>query len=132
MGIGFKSRGGSVRQWAARVLVVLFALRALVPAGFMPDFAAARDGGVRLVICTAQGLATITIPGDGEGHAPNRNGPQDNCPFGMMPVASNAPAPLVVTVAIALGAVETSFPDAAHPVPRRIGPALGSRGPPTA
>ncbi len=44
----------------ALCLMLVVALRALVPMGYMP---VAQDGGLRMVICTANGAVAVTTPG---------------------------------------------------------------------
>ena len=61
-----RSASGKIRWRAVIVPVVLAAwlLRAFVPLGFMP--AKAEDGWTTLVICTGDGLQSITLDADGE------------------------------------------------------------------
>lgn len=56
-------------------------LRAAVPLGFMPVFAG--PGTVRVEICTAQGLAYLNLPAQGEDgkHAPSADAP---CAFALL------------------------------------------------
>lgn len=41
-------------------------LRAMIPVGFMPDPAAAREGVFKLVICNGSGFSTITLDANGD------------------------------------------------------------------
>ena len=41
-------------------------LQAMIPVGFMPDPAAARDGVFKLVICNGSGFSTITLDANGD------------------------------------------------------------------
>lgn len=62
-----KANGRRVPQLlAVHLLVVMVALRALIPAGFMPDFAAAQGGTFQLVLCTQAGLKIVTVDAKGE------------------------------------------------------------------
>jgi hypothetical protein len=49
------------RRFAAVLVLVAFAVRALVPVGFMPDPRAAIAGSLEFVICTPSGLKTVTL-----------------------------------------------------------------------
>lgn len=72
------------------VLVLAFALQALIPAGFMPGSAMA---GTPVVICSGMGQKTVLLDGDGQpvgqqddsdaGHAP--------CPWSVLPVSLTPP-----------------------------------------
>jgi hypothetical protein len=121
--------GRPLRLWVARLLVVCFALRALIPAGFMPDFAAAADGKFRVVICSAQGIKTVTLSLDGKvDHTPGKG--HEVCPFASVPAAAELSTPLTVNAVIALTDVPAVWPHSEIMHLRRIGPILGSRGPP--
>lgn len=117
------------RLWAARFFVVCFALRALIPTGFMPDFSAVKDGKISVVICTAQGNKTITVTLDGKpGHSQSKA--HDICPFAAAPAAGSVPE-LIQVRATASEANVRLFPSQADLViVRQAGPVLGSRGPP--
>jgi hypothetical protein len=52
------------RRWLASLLVLTFALRALIPAGFMP----AGDGSLTLRICP-EGFLAALLPGHGDGNS---------------------------------------------------------------
>jgi hypothetical protein len=75
-------------------------LRALLPAGWMPDPAGAA-GGAALVICTVQGPLTVHTDGSGKSTPHNDQGQRQNdfCPFaaaahfGFVPVAAATPLP---------------------------------------
>lgn len=125
-----------VRAWLGHALLFAFVVRALVPVGFMPDLAAARDGTFKIVICTSNGLAVLGVDENGNPTdvSPN-NGPitkhtGDPCVFsGMTPFALGADvAALTVPLAYAAPAVSPRSGFALPPV--RAGPALGSRAPP--
>lgn len=67
-----------------KLILALFFLRALVPAGFMPDLAAAQDGVITITICTPQGISTILLDENGAPVDPDRTPePQtgDHCWF---------------------------------------------------
>lgn len=123
-------------RWLAHLLLVLFALRAIAPAGYMPDPAALQDGRFEIVVCTPAGLKTIMA-------APDRAGPTDDerssddlsateCPFQrVMAKALVVPgqdgAPVRWTQPAIPGEMwgRTVMPRSAPP-----GPPLGPRAPP--
>lgn len=63
---GFLPSARLLQAKRAYVLLVLalFVSRALIPAGWMPDFAV--GSGSPIVICTASGLATLYVDEDGK------------------------------------------------------------------
>ncbi|MEQ1616147.1 MAG: hypothetical protein ABL904_25630 [Hyphomicrobiaceae bacterium] len=72
-------------------------LRGLIPAGFMPDLAAAGGGSLQLVICIGGGLKVVTVPAtlaDVEHETPTST--SDYCAFGgltvpvLLPVGQSA------------------------------------------
>jgi hypothetical protein len=112
----------AMRRSFAHLLLALFALRALVPAGYMPDLGALGDGALEIVLCTAHG---------GDKPAAPHKSPRDDCPFGMALaksfVAPSAPAlPVGAQPAEAIIAAPVL---AVFPLPQ-VGPPLGSRAPP--
>lgn len=95
-----------LRQPITLILLMVLALRSLLPAGFMVQAAHAEAGaghGLEIVICTSNGLKTIlhddTAPPVKPQHVDN-----GLCPFGAtgsVALASTAPQPLVGVVAYA-------------------------------
>ena len=115
------------------LLLFLVLLRALVPPGYMPDLAAAQDGVITLVICSPDGLRTISLDEDGKpvepGEAPEEHQRQ-HCPFASvgsidLPPLAKEPMPIVFTMRAALWSPQEGL-GAERPV---VGP-LGSRAPP--
>jgi hypothetical protein len=121
-----------LQHWLWLVLVACFALRSMVAPGYMPSIAAGSNKPLKLVICTAQGLKTISVsdgdsPPDGHGGG----GTGGDCAFAGLgqpahvacpseqPGRHYAPSPPEAVAFVAPYA----------PL-RRIGPQLGSRGPP--
>ena len=84
----------------------MMALRALIPAGFMPDLAAAHGGSFQLVMCTPDGLKAVTVDANGEpgGPAPTPTPSHELCAFAA-PVMGLEACPLALVVAWR-GAVE--------------------------
>ncbi len=128
---GRKIDGRTWRANIVRVVLAAFLLRALIPAGFMPDFGAASRGVFQVVICSANGLEHLTLDVNGKPvHEQKSSHQHQPCAFsGLAAVAlpdlaaAQAPAPdhrvigLIACCAIGLP-------------PARAGPPLGSRGPP--
>lgn len=121
----------TLRRWVAWTLLVCMMLRALVPAGYMPDFAAAAQGTFKVVICTSEGIRTVTVALSSEPqHKQDSGKSHDLCPFGAAPATGTLPAPAVAAVPAILASLEAPIP--AHDVILvwKSGPALGSRAPP--
>ena len=113
----------------ARLTIVLFALRALLPAGFMPDLGALGAGHLDLVLCTAQPSAPAAP--DSEVPVAPQKPPGADCPFGMALVKSFV-APIVPALPQRLARADLVMPaqTGAELVPPSQGPPLGSRAPP--
>jgi len=128
---------------AARATALLWlalmalALRALVPAGYMPDVGALHDGRLEVTFCSAAGappalalqLAAKSRSGKNAGHDNAGSGAQ--CPFGLL--AHLTPAPAAAPAVLAPAAARHAPPrPAARALPTQgaQGPPLGSRAPP--
>lgn len=116
------------------VMVAALALRALVPAGFMPDAGALRDGRIQLAFCTAGGDA-LSVPLDVSTSGKTRHdqaAPAD-CPFGMLAAQAAIVPPAMLSAIPVVGAatrVRHHAGGALPPLPAH-GPPLGSRAPPS-
>ncbi|AFK52705.1 hypothetical protein [Tistrella mobilis] len=113
---------------AAWALALALLLRALLPAGVMPDLSAAAEGRFDLVTCL--GLR-FDPPADGptDGSADDRRG--SVCDFAMVVVPDLPPAPAGLALPMALPAIDHPPALAAvAPVPARAGPPLGAHAPP--
>ncbi len=115
--------------------LLALALRALVPAGYMPDAGALHDGRLAVTFCSAAGdLSTLTLalsPGDKSkaGHDTADTGAL--CPFGLLAHVAPAPAPALTPLLLAVGLHAPPAPASdAPPAPTAPGPPLGSRAPP--
>ncbi|MBA4133015.1 MAG: hypothetical protein C0519_16535 [Hyphomicrobium sp.] len=128
----FHARPWGLQHWLCLMLVACFALRSLVAPGYMPSIATGSNKPLKLVICTAQGLKTISVsdsdpPPDGHG-APGADG---DCGF-----AGLTPLPQLTHPDVAASPTDALFLPIAFAVVvprepvRRAGPVLGSRGPP--
>jgi len=126
--------GGRTGRAVARVLLLLFALQAAIPAGFMPDVAALRDGSFEIVICTPGGSKILSV--DSDGNPVERDGsdrsPLSDCEFRLVvaQAALNPSAPVLEVRPVIR--VESAFSRAdRRSTEHNHGPPLGSRAPPT-
>lgn len=116
------------RQFAVWLLLCALLLRALIPAGFMPNLNPA-DGQGLLVICSGNG-ASLLLPDAGDTQAPADTHQDGLCAFAMI----GGWAPVLAMVLVLLWQV----PRAARPVVAPARPAirqilcapLGARAPP--
>jgi hypothetical protein len=114
-----------------RLTLVLFALRALLPTGFMPDLGAIGHGAIELVLCTAGSDAPVQPAREGGGGSPQKSAGFD-CPFGTV-LAKVFVAPVAVVADATPAAYDLPVPRrAADLTPPLQGPPLGSRAPPLA
>lgn len=126
-------RAASLKRFAAQLTLALFALRALVPVGYMPDLAAAGEGQVRIVICTGYGSKSILVDEAGKPLADRDAGQtgHGDCPFGTASGAAFlAPEPAMAPVHPALVQDFLSPVSALSLTPPAHGPPLGQRAPP--
>lgn len=113
------------------VLLGVFALRALVPVGYMPDFGSLAEGTLEVVICTGVGSKTIVLDDAGKPVPSKHTGKVDHpCAFTGMAAAA-APAADLELVAQGYDARHFVSPVLNHHVLRRLGSVLGPRGPPS-
>lgn len=119
-----------VRVWLGHALLIAFVLKALIPAGFMPDFSGQDGQSFKIVICTANGSKLVDAGDDGSGGSVAKHA-GDPCALGAL-VALTAPD-LASTVAYTgrLTAARNKLPPAAVLPPARAGPAHSPRAPPS-
>jgi hypothetical protein len=97
--LGQKQKQSSILKGIILSLMFIgFALKAVLPAGFMPD---AKSGVVAMVVCSGMGEKTIYVPDDGnKDHAPKHE-QKDYCPYQVLTQAKgfidHAPQALPVT-----------------------------------
>ncbi|MFD4841320.1 DUF2946 family protein [Achromobacter sp. NPDC058515] len=116
--------------------LLALALRALVPAGYMPDARALHDGRLEVTFCSAAGdLSTLSVAlspegGGKAGHDAADTGAQ--CPFGLLAHVAPAPAPALAPILVSAGR-RTTLPPVYRALPPQPaqGPPLGSRAPPS-
>lgn len=118
------------RTWIAHALLLAFVCRALVPAGFMPDFGALTKGVFKVVICSAGGSKVVALDADGKpAHTSGAHASQPCAFSGLAAVAAPDLGPDLHHPAFAQTAIAKANTATALP-PARAGPVLGSRGPP--
>ncbi|WP_439815350.1 DUF2946 family protein [Zavarzinia sp. CC-PAN008] len=127
--------GKAAKQGAAHLALLLLLVRAMIPAGFMPDMAALRDGRIQVVLCSTDGQRVVVLDRDGKA-VDDGSGRHDavgalHCPFGL--VAAQA---FILPILPQLGPSRAferdcapACPAQAAPPPAR-GPPLGARAPP--
>jgi hypothetical protein len=116
------------------MLALAMAMRAMIPAGFMPDMDALRHGKIEMTLCTAGGaFKTATV--DFTKHAPDQPHPDHAtaaCVFSALnQYVLDLPAPTMQAMVAQLFAVLA--PAQYGTVPARtpaFGPPLGARAPP--
>lgn len=124
-----------MRQWIARLTVLLFALQAGLPIGFMPDPEALKSGHYEIVICTGLGLKTITVDAQGQPiDSDDADGSHSGalaCPFSKV-AAKAATLPPVSVLDRSADAAAVPSAQADQAVSQGVrGPSLGSRAPPS-
>ena len=128
----------TIWRHVARIVVALFLIRAMIPGGFMPDLGAMHDGRLEIILCSVDGMKTITVNASGRATADDplpgskHSAGYDFCPLGS--VTSQALAlPTAVMASIGFHpAISDDLPSSdIHRLPPALGPPLGSRAPPT-
>ncbi|MEQ1669268.1 MAG: hypothetical protein ABL893_00265 [Hyphomicrobium sp.] len=127
---------GSWRHLAARLLVFVLCLRALIPNGFMTDADAAAAGVFKIVICSSGSSHSIAILDD-SGTATDGE-PQKLSPGNDQPCAFSANSVAIAGAHHSASMITppvfdiVPFYPARHTLlpPARAGPVLGSRAPP--
>lgn len=117
------------RKWIAAILLVSFALRAIIPAGYMPDFGALSSGEFKTVICHGSNttLASTDVPA-----VPAKSSQHAHQPCAFSGLAA------VTLASIDIGPFDPVFAwvsklgvfAGGNLTPALAGPVLGSRGPP--
>lgn len=133
---GTHRRIGPVWRAVARLTLIAFALRALLPIGFMPDLHALQDGRFEIVLCTADGAHLLTVGSDGQPIDPDsskdpKSQSSQDCPFGIafakaliVPVSASAMSALIMRDVVLPSPSDLAL------LPPAQGPPLGSRAPP--
>ena len=131
-GRGEHRRTDPAVRLAVGLLLFVFLLRALIPAGFMPDAKALAEGHFELVICVSSGAKVIQpgVPDSSGDDAPEKWAGAD-CPYHLS-LSQAFATPDVAPLAIEFAACAVDGRVAAGLVllPPALGPPLGQRAPP--
>ncbi len=125
------TKGRVLHGLLARAVLLAFVVGAMVPAGYMPDFSAASQGLLKVVICGASGAKALAADAklhDGPGQSQSAHDqPCTYSGLAVVTLASMEPAGLHIprTAGQSIGPRRIIVLD-----PSRAGPVLGSRGPP--
>jgi len=115
-------------------LLLLFALRCLLPPGFMLDPQALRDGLVQVTLCNGADTSVVTVDSEGRivDEQPAGKAEGKACPFASPRIAALVPD-------LDLPSLSFTWPALREPAPAQgpvvalaaPGPRLGPRAPPT-
>jgi hypothetical protein len=111
-------------------LLVAFVLKALIPAGFMPDFSGQDGQSFKIVICTANGSKLVDAGDDGSGGTVAKHS-GDPCALATLAALAAPDVATSVTYNGLLAAVGGEIAPAAVLPPVRAGPAHSPRAPPS-
>jgi hypothetical protein len=92
------------RALVAGLLLCAFLLRAMIPAGAMPDPKALEEGVFQVTICTGSGPAELLVGPDGQPVDSHPPGKGDVCPYSIGSVAA-FPAPAIPSFTVQAFAV---------------------------
>jgi hypothetical protein len=119
------------RVWLSHALLAAFVLKALIPAGFMPDFSGAEGGAFKMVVCTASGTKVVTTDADGKPHkntvAKHTGEP---CALGGLVALTLPDVDAGVGRPVVHATVRGTLSSAVALPPARAGPAHNPRAPP--
>lgn len=124
--------------WRTLMCLALFAfvLRAVVPAGFMPDPGALKNGAIRVTFCSADRATTHLALNFGhqEKSSPSHHAGAMGCPFAMLAAQALGTSAGHVRVPVPalteLGIAHRDVLYRVQPWLKDLGPPLGSRAPP--
>lgn len=154
------SSKAAVWRWVWCLLTVAFLLRSLIPAGYMPDLAAAKEGRLQFVICSGHSAASLEAASETGQHGDDAHGQQGHHLHDQHGATDGLPAlpgdgkqdgladiPCIFAGTTAAITLPASTADAVefigHPErvrfkfeplilqPYDVGPQLGARAPPT-
>jgi hypothetical protein len=121
-----------MRRWLSLILLVVFAARCLVPAGFMLEASSSGDGTMTMVICTGQGTQMISVDADGKPIPPKpAHADSSLCPYSASGTAALAAIePLTLEAQVYEAAVAYRLTAQIFRATPKPG-ATSARGPPT-
>jgi hypothetical protein len=116
--------------WLGHALLVAFVLKALIPAGFMPDFSGQDGQSFKIVICTANGSKLVDAGDDGSGGSAAKHA-GDPCALGTLAALAAPDVATSVAYSGLIDAARDEIAPAAVLPPVRAGPAHSPRAPPS-
>lgn len=119
-----------VRVWLGHALLVAFVLKALIPAGFMPDFSGQDGQSFKIVICTANGSKLVDVDGGGSG-GPVAKHAGEPCSLGALAALAAPDFSTTPAYTAQLDASRAGLLIAVVLPPVRAGPAHSPRAPPS-
>lgn len=134
---GKARRGNARRRFADCAVLVLFLLQAFLPAGFMPDISALRQGTFEIVVCTGTGFETLTVDENGNPVSKDETTPtghidKSKCPFGGVTLKPTSTLFVPIVAVPTYGVVPWRHMALADLGPTsEPGPFLGPRAPPS-
>lgn len=117
-------------RFAAGTLIFIFLLRAVIPAGFMPDARALGEGRLELVICTSSGERVAHAIDLGSGNDAPETWAGADCPYHLSLSEVATPDIAPVPVEFGIRAANGFFATSNVLLPPAVGPPLGQRAPP--
>ncbi|MFV9474046.1 DUF2946 family protein [Advenella sp. RU8] len=133
----FSHKGVSYRYIFIYLCLALFALRSLIPVGYMPNMQALGQGKIEIIICTPAGSQSTFVSIETSPHQQIPDNAHDgmlSCPFSVI----NAQGMLAGSPDLGVEAFnlpELVVPSLSHSQVNNVrhsGPPLGSRAPPVA
>lgn len=122
---------GTLRGWVTQLLLLAVVSRALIPIGYMPDFAAARSGLFKVFICSGMGDKSVALDANGRPLPEQQSGHNDQpCAFAGLAVVALPALNAMLLPAQVVQSASLIPRIAAQLPPSRATPMLGSRGPP--
>jgi len=123
------------RAFVRCLTLALFALRAAVPPGYMPDVAALEHGYVKVVICTGTGAQSLYVDAAGRPITGQDDSGRKRvgtaCAFAMMSAQALLATAPIAPLPPPGGAGDAAVPHCVGvPPPPAQGPPLGPRAPP--
>lgn len=86
----------SASAFIMMLMLLAFAVKALIPAGFMPDYG---NGFMKLVICSGMGEKTILVPAsDNSPHDQGTELSDEHCAYQTLTFANHVPVPAIFTI----------------------------------
>ena len=123
------------RAATAYLLLALFALRCLIPPGFMLDQQALQEGSLQMTVCDGYSTRVVTVDSQGRivDEHPDDKQHRKSCPFASLRLAALVGEPPAPATLFAWPIASRPLPVAdLVPISDPAGPRVGSRAPPAA